>query len=146
MPAKVLEVKLLGDKELEMKLNSMVPKLQKKVLRPALRKVAKKIVLPQVRKNLASIRVTGKHTIPLSKNLRVAAVRRSRKSFGVVIKTPERDKLGIKGRHYYPSAIEFGTRKVPAKPYLRSAIPQTKDEAFALLRKEVTTGLKKINE
>lgn len=120
-----------GSKELDAKLQALLPALQKKLVRQALRKSAYR-----AKKAIQEIIKSEAHdTGTLEKNLKVKALKRSRVRVGVGV-CIDRDKLfadyeeahgkpphPAKGRtapFYYPSVIEFGDKHHhPVRPMRR---------------------------
>ena len=107
-----IDIRVLGSIELQRVLDSIPFKVQKKVLRPALRAAAK-IVRKDV-KRLApksdKRRRSGKH---LKDTIRVRAGKRKRGVTRIQVQTGSRAELGISAtdKYYYPMAIEYGRRK-----------------------------------
>ena len=130
------DISLLGDKELQRKLTRLVPAVQRKVLKKALRK-AGKVVLAAARA-AAPVR-TGN----LRRFLRLGDMKSRRDRVGVEVRTGTRDELGIPqgSRFYYPAHIELGTRKLPARPYLRPALKGKETEALAIISSELRSGI-----
>lgn len=135
-----VDMTMLGDKKLIKQLAKLPDRLQKKILRSAMRKAAKP-VLASAKSKVP--RVTGINTDPLRKGLKVKALKRSRNRIGVRIVTPERSVLGIPegSKWYYPAHIELGTSKVAAVPYLRNAVAENKEQVFSIIRREVASGI-----
>lgn len=129
-----------GFKELDAKLRTMEPKLQRKFIRGALRKGGKR--LQQEAKRI--IRTEAKDTGALEKSVGAPkALKRSRKRIGVSV-MPDRDKLfanyrakhggkapspmaGHNDPHYYAASIEFGTETQEAvRPFRRALYDNAK--------------------
>ncbi len=140
--SKAFDISVVGDKRLQRRMRGLTPKIQGKVLRPALRKTAKVALAPI---KAAAPRRTG----ALAKGLKVRAVKgkRSRggRRVGVGIHTPPRDKLGISpdDPYYYPAAIELGTEKLAGTAFMRGPFRSLRDRMLRVLRVELWRGIKK---
>lgn len=138
-----------GFAQLDAKLKSLPPNLQRKFVRGALRKGAKRIVLEAKR----IVRAEAYDTGTLHKAFKVKALKRSRTRIGVSMFV-DRDKLfadyakkhggkpphpaaGEKEPFYYPAAIEFGTDKQPAIRPMRRALYDNADVYRAFFRADV---------
>ena len=107
-----------GVKEIDSKLKTLEPKIQKKVLRQAMRS-GMKLVLQD-----AISRVPVLSGL-LKRNIKLRAMKRKQNRVGLLVqvKSDERfvkvSKAGI--RYWYPAAVEFGHGTVPAYPFMRPA-------------------------
>jgi len=126
----------IGFPELERKLKELAPKVQKKVVRSAMRRVAKDIVLPAARSG-APVR-SG----VLKASLAVKAMKaRKRAVFGVQVQTREG---WFKGEAYYGAFVELGTRTMKAKPYLRPALNENRGRITSELGSEIGAGIETV--
>lgn len=117
-----------GGKELEQLFRSLPLELQKKALRKAAR-AAGKIVAASA-KSLAPVK-TG----ALRNAIKVRAMRRSRKPrVGIIVGPSARDFVGDQ---FYAAMIEYGTKKMAPKPFMRPAFQATEKAATALFRDEL---------
>jgi len=111
-----IDISILGDKALQRRLANMDVNLQKKFVRQAINRA----MLPVKNKAQALAPVdTGR--------LRSSIKRRSRTRRGISraqVITGTRAELGIPvgSTGYYPAAIEYGTRKQPARSFMRKAL------------------------
>lgn len=128
-------VTITGDKALDRKLATMDQKLETKLLRKAVRIVAKDVA------------DTAKRLVPvdsgrLRRSIKVRAAKRSRRNRGVVkvrVTTGQQDKLFV-GEAFYGGMVEFGTSKMEAQPFLRPAEIQNRIAAksrFTLAIREI---------
>lgn len=126
------DVSVLGDRALQKKLDRLGKAAGGKMLQSAMRE-AMKPVLAAAR--AAAPRDTG----TLARKIKLSSVRLRGKGKGVAVRTPTRAQLGIPkdAKGYYPAHVEFGTRKMPARPYMRPALETNRSRALELLR----TGL-----
>lgn len=140
--AGMIDISVLGDKALVKKLNKLPGRVQKKVVRQAMRKAGKPI-LTEIKQAIGAIRVTGVHTDLLRKNMKLKSVKRSRTQVGVIIVTPERNVLGINesGKSYWPANIELGTSKTPAQPFIRDTVDRNRVTAMATIQRELGAGI-----
>jgi HK97 gp10 family phage protein len=136
--AKAVSIDFIGDKGLARALKRLPITLQKKIVRPALRKGFK--VVFDASKAAAPV---GEGR--LKRKLKLRATKRSRGGFGVRIVTPPREQLDIPpgAKGYYPAHIELGTQTVAARPFLRSSFDAHKDRAVKIIAREIAAGLKK---
>jgi hypothetical protein len=140
--------RLEQDAAIQQALLNLVPQLEKKVMRQALRAAARPL-LEQVRHNIAALRITGAHTGPLLRGMRLRALKRRRRGdFGVGIMTPPRVDLGIPptSKWFYPAHIELGTRRTPARPYMRQALSTKGDAALTILRQAILAGIEHLSQ
>jgi len=139
-----VDFKLLGAVELERAFKQLPPASEKKVVRSALRKAAKRI-----RKVSESLiprgpdKPEGQHLADVG--LKVRALKRSRKRVGVLILTPTRGELGIGAtdKSYYPAHLELGHRGVPAHPYMRDAMHSHRSAELAQIGRDIGAGIER---
>ena len=125
-----INISMLGDKVLARKLKSLAPKLQKKIVRNAMRKAIKPVAA-QAKANAPVLSGT------LQLSLRVAARKfKSRTKFGIQVAT---DKLG--GDIYYAAFNELGTKKQPARPFMRPALHGNRERSTGILKREIASGI-----
>ncbi|MCP4230781.1 MAG: hypothetical protein GY771_11645, partial [bacterium] len=127
---------LKGDRELKAKLESMTKGIQNKAMRAALRKGMEPVA--SLAKQRAPVR-TGR----LQKSIKVASYRGKRGVLGAVVRTGTRRQLRItpENPYYYPSALEYGTKKRQGRSFLRSSLFDRKRQALALTEKELVKFL-----
>lgn len=135
MAKKDTELVLLGVPELHRALKDFDVSVHKKVIRYAVRQAAKPVLD-------AARRLVPVRTGALKRSLRIRALRRQRKrtSIGVQVVTG-RD--FFKGDTYYGGMVEFGTRHMAPRPFLRPARDQAKDQAIAAFRSALLPGLQR---
>jgi len=147
-------IQMLGDTDLEATLAGLTDQIERKVLGQALRDAAQFIREDAQRR--APVR-SGR----LRDTLAVRTLKRSRRRVGFGIWTGTREQLGIpaQAQGYYPAAVhlgytvgrrrqrvqalrqgarrllqaEFGTRHIPARPFLRPALIANRDAVLALI-------------
>jgi HK97 gp10 family phage protein len=137
-----IDIRMIGDKRLVRKFNRLPDKLQKKMLRPAMRKAMKPI------KAMAETLIPVGSGALKAGGLKISALKRSRSRFGIILATPTRATLGIPGEAsgYYPIHVELGHRvvikgktvgKVAGQSYMRKAMEATKPQARKILANEL---------
>jgi HK97 gp10 family phage protein len=114
------------------------------------RKIARKVIKQSTRAAGKIVHARVKADAPvrsgaLRKSIKLRALRRSRSAQGVRIITGDRKTLGIAAgaTGYYPAAIEYGTRRTPARPFIRPAFEITKGAASMTLRRELAEGIER---
>ena len=124
-----IDISLLGDKALQRKLNRLPQKIQKKVMRQALREGARPILAAA--KTNAPVD-TGR----MKASLKLRSHKARRGNFGVEVRTGTRTELGIPegATSYYPYSVEFGHGNVPAHPFMRPALDDNREVAEKLLK------------
>lgn len=81
----------------------------------------------------------------LQKSLKVIAMKRSRKAkgrIGLIIGTNSKNNLFV-GKTFYAGMQEYGTSKMPARPFMRPAFDATKDAAIEVIKTKVATEVEK---
>jgi HK97 gp10 family phage protein len=129
-----MNIKIDGAKELEKKLLSFEPKLGRKVVRQALRKGAK--VIQSAAKSNVPVKSGA-----LKKSIKVRALKKRRQSYGVMVATSEG---WFKGDEFYGAFLEFGTSKMPAKPFVRPAFDSEKGNAEMIVTSEIRKGIQQV--
>ena len=134
--AGLIDISQLGDARLQRKLHSLGNKIEKKIVRRALRTAAKVVL------QAAKARVPV-DTGALKKGLKVRATKRSRTIIGVHIRTPTRAELGIHPDDpgYYPAVIEYGAEGHAAQPFLRPAMDEARDKARQVIADSIRAGI-----
>lgn len=141
----LVDISVLGDKELEKRLRRLEGKTQRKVVRQALRKSAKRIKT-HVDTNLSGLKVnvlTGALREAFRNTPIKGATRRGVIRVGIPF--PERELLGIapSDPHYYPTAVEYGHGNVPPHPYLRPAVDEHKALEFTVIGRDIGKGIER---
>ena len=137
-----MSMSIMGGQELDNKLQRLGSKVVKKHLTKALRAGAK-LILADARSRVPVL--SGK----LKRSL---AVRIGKKRRGVHEKTitvrpdskkePDLVTFGKDGkRYFYPAAVEYGTRKRKAKPFMRPAFDSQKQKAVKAIMAQLLKGV-----
>lgn len=140
--AKTIDIRVLGDRELQRKLNRVVDKVQKKIVRHALREGGRPVLA-----NAQAKVPTGEGRLKASLKLRARRARRG--EFGVEVRTGTRQELGIpaSATGYYPASIEYGWTHarsglpIPARSYMRAAADEQRVRALGIIGREIGRGI-----
>lgn len=126
-------IDIRGAEELAAALQELGKAMEKKILRSAMRQAAT-IILEDAKRRAPVL--TGQ----LRKSLRIRAIKRTRKGqVGVVIST---SKGFFKGDDFYGGFHEFGTKKMPARPFIRPAFEANKSKAITIITEAIKLGLR----
>jgi len=131
-----MKIEIEGVKKLEKRLKSLEPKVGKGIVRGALKDAAKPLLQE------AKERVPVKSG-DLKKSLRVRTMKRKKGRYGVEMATKDG---WFKGDQYYGAFLEFGTKNMPAKPFMRPAYDNKKDEAASIIKSRIKSGLKRLGK
>lgn len=161
------DIDVLGEREIARRLADLTPKLERQVIRGAIRQAANEIKA-QAQANVGEVRVTGRNTDPLRAGIRVRAARPRKGRVGVIVQTPSRVQLAVRRlgrgrrlsveaaseltvggsaaglRWYYPAHIELGTKRTTAQPYMRNALATRRKAAEETIRRAILAGIDKI--
>lgn len=114
------------------KLKTLEPKIAKKVLRQSLRAGAK--IIQTAAKAKAPVK-SGQ----LRKAIKVRAQKRTRRgTIGVNVSVGEKD---FAGEVFYGSFIEFGSSKMPARPFMKPAFQENKAAALQVIQDGIAAGI-----
>lgn len=150
MAGNALHITVEGDRAVMKLFESLEPTVKKKVIRPELRKAAKRANKRLVH-NLSGA-VVKPHTgrwLAAQTGVKPKAIKRSRKGIGVVIGFPEREELGIApdDKWFYPAAVEHGTEKdrqgrgpLPAFAPIRKAVDDHAAEETRIISAGIRAG------
>lgn len=156
MARPVIDISILGDKALERSLSQLHDRIQRKVVRQAMRKSMKR-ANGYVVQNLSGIPVspdTGRWLMAQSGQKPVVDGR-SRTKIRLGVPYPTREQLGIPAgdKYFYPSAIEYGTVKsgstrkgrgpLPAFAPVRRAINENTAKEHRLIGNEIGKGIER---
>lgn len=153
MPEPVVDIQVLGDKALTRALASFEPKVQKKVVRSALRKSLKRLKVHVVQ-NLSGHPVapdSGRYLAAMIA-AKPKALPRRRNSFGIGFDMPPREELGISPGYewYYPMSLEYGYTRtarapvtVPPKAPIRRAVNAHQAEELRGLGSDIGRGVER---
>lgn len=127
----MFNMKLLGGKRLERKLRSLGAKLAGQAQIQAMR-----VAMEPVR--IAIIAKTPVRSGRLKSNFKISS-RKGNKGFSTSINSGTRKQLRIKANAtgYYPSAIEFGTRRMAARPFMRNTFGRMRTQTLNIYTREL---------
>ena len=133
-----LNAQIIGDKRLIKKLNSLAPRLKKKVMKSAMRKgasVVAKRAKTKVKKRSGFLRKSIKAKSTKNGNARIFVSPKVEGEYrGKTVKPAK-----------YAHLVEFGTQAAEAHPFLRPALNESKEEAFDAVASEARKQFNKIN-
>jgi HK97 gp10 family phage protein len=122
-------INIKGIPQLQSKLNRLNEKVQKQIVKDALKSANNDIVLP------AAIFNAPVETGALVAGLKVVA-KNGRGKIGSAISSAD-----YKGDEYYGAFSEFGTEHEKAKPWLRPALYDNQAEVFEEVGKDIGKGI-----
>lgn len=141
----IVDIRAFGNLELEKKLDRVVDKAQKTIVKSALRKESnrakKRIVANIVRLDLidSGMMLAGYQSAKTK-------VARSGKNFiRLGVENPTREALGIApdDPYYYPYAVEYGQVGADAYPFIRPAIDEHKDQSYKSIGDDIGKGIER---
>lgn len=152
MASPIIDISMIGDKELERKLAKLAtPASQKRAVRPALRKSTKRLKAHVVA-NLSGLVVqpdTGRW-LRAAIAAKVKAIKRSRGEIGTAFAMPTREALGIApgDESYYPASVEYGhpapgREHASAKAPIRQAVNSHAREELFRIGRDIGKGIEK---
>lgn len=149
----VAEVKIEGFDELAKKLRELVPAMRKRVIRNALSAGAR-LVRDDAKRNApvlsASVNAPYRKPGTLRSAIRVRSSKQARRAGDVgVFVNVKPAKSGLRGTKsnsdpFYWRFLEFGTRKMSARSFLRPAAEKL-DDALAIFQTQVGRWIEKVN-
>jgi HK97 gp10 family phage protein len=129
----MVDIEIKGLDEIEKRLKQLPQKVAKKVVRKAVREGAKPIL------KAAQSKVPVK-TGALKKSLKVRAMKAKLAKGGAGVHVGVSDQW-FKGDLFYGGMVEFGTKNMPAKPFIRPAYDEKKNEAVKVTVKHLLKGI-----
>jgi HK97 gp10 family phage protein len=140
-------IEVTGIDELLVKLRALPPKVQGKVVRPALRQGTKTVA--DMAKQIVPVEADG-HQLPGGKHLRdtikVRAVPgRKRGEIALRVVTGTREELGIPPleKGYYPFALEYGSLAWQPIPFMGPAYRKTRGPVTNTIRAKILAGIER---
>lgn len=148
MAKPLIDITVLGDKQLEKALAAMPAALQKKAVRPALREQAKR-ERGYIIENLSGKKVSPDTGAWLAgmKHAKIRALKRSRTMMGYRVSYPTREELGIgpTDKYFYPAAVEYGHTgnrgTVQAFRVVRDAVDEHARGDFPKIARRIRRGV-----
>lgn len=153
MAKPLVDISIFGDKALARDLARFEPRVQKKVVRPALRRSAKR-VLPYIVQAVSGTPIQPRRGFLLAgmASAQIKALKRSRTVMGAGVVMPTREQLGISpdDKFYWPFALEFGYTRTKRAPvtvqpfrYMRGTVDQRAPAEHTLLRADIGKGIER---
>lgn len=128
---------LTGDKQLAAALRALPDRLQRGALRTAARR-AGGVVRAEMRRRAPV------DTGFLRRQIKTRSIQRNRRGIvGVTVGASARD---YTGQAFYASFIEYGTSRMPARPFLRPAFTAARGRAEAIFAEELRAQLRTIKQ
>jgi HK97 gp10 family phage protein len=152
----VIGVKVSGLAELQKALNDLPIQVQGRPLKAAVSAAAKVIQDEAIKRapqgetgNLrkAIYRTRSRSGSAIGKETYLVAVRKGKATYADTTKNRRLRRVGKKyttaGEAYYWRFLEFGTSKMPAKPFLRPAFESQKERALEVLQRKLGDAIMK---
>ena len=126
-----LNYRVKGAAQLKAKLDNMSRRVSGKLMTEAVKTAMEPV------KNLAISRAPVDSGL-LRRSIKIG-VAKSRYLKGAVVRTGTRRQLNIPddAKYYYPAALEYGTKHIVARSFLRSSLADRKSQALNILEREI---------
>jgi hypothetical protein len=146
--AAMVDISVLGDKELSKALANIHGRLQRKIARQALRKSAKRTKGPLVQAISGSpVGIETGELVTAMNRQKVLPGKRSRASISALMQMPSREELNIKsGEAYWPAAVlEYGSAKLGIRPlaWVRATINRIMPREQRQMRTDIGKGIQR---
>ena len=135
--ALVVDISAIGGPELRAAFARLERNTANKVARKGMRRVGQFLLA-------ATRAITPKKSGRLARTMKLRALERSRKGFGVTVMTGTREQLKVKpgAGGYYPMSQEAGWKEKDgtvheARPYMRRAFDENKERMAGMLAEEI---------
>jgi HK97 gp10 family phage protein len=141
----VVNITVFGDRDLERKLGKLVDRVQKTIVRQAIRKEAKK-TKDRIVANIQRIDLIDTGTmVNAFQRSKIKAGSNNRKIIRIGPEWPTRSELGIApdDKFYYPTAVEYGHPGAPAYPFVRPAVHEHKDRSITAIGNDIRDGIER---
>lgn len=141
-----IDIKMLGDKELERALAKLPAKNERFAVRPALQKSAKRTHAEVIK------RLSGHPVTPRSGRLLAAMtamkpklLKGARGFLGYVLGLPTRDQLDIDpaDKWFYPAIVEYGHPRAAPRSYLRAAVDDNLAAERTAIAADIGRGIRR---
>ncbi|MBF0185464.1 MAG: HK97 gp10 family phage protein [Magnetococcales bacterium] len=149
----MFEVQVQGLKEASDALKQLPAKIQQNVLRSAVYAGAA-VIRNEAKQQASAVTTTRTGTLKRA----IAIIRNKKRSTGpmqavkvIVRRGKKLRKVGKTGKNlsadaWYAHFIEFGTKKMRARPFMRPAFEAKKEESVAAIRDGLKKGIEKANQ
>lgn len=151
-----MNIQISGLKELEQAMRQLPDKLQQRPLRAAVNAAAQ-VVKKQARANVPVDTGLLKKDIIVTRSRRRSApgretylvmVREKKKKYADTRRNRRANRVGktytVQGDAYYWRFLEFGTVKMPARPFMRRAFENTKNQQIDALKTKLSESIEKL--
>jgi HK97 gp10 family phage protein len=137
------KIVVTGVKQIDRSLNALGPKVANKIATRSLRKIGK-LVKSKAQRNLEAS--PSIDTGALKRGIRVRAKKRTKDTQGVQIETTAQERFSYGGSAYAFGGmpLEFGTKHMPAEPFLRPAIYDYEDLIRGLVIHDIALTINEI--
>lgn len=127
-----IDVKILGIPELQRTFKKLAEKTQRSIVRPAIDRTVKNVMLPEAISRA-----------PVDKGTLVASliVVKSKKRGFVGANVSTRGKPGVADAAFHAGPLEYGTKHAAAQPFLRPAFEATQNDATSQISSEIAKGI-----
>lgn len=150
--AKFIDIRAIGSEKLQADLKALPMAMQRKLIRGGMRK-AGNIGLKAAKQAAISYskgaegRLDEPQMPKLAKGMKLRALKRSRRGFGLRYVTPTRAELGIPAttKGYWPAHAELGTKRAPALPFMRWSFDRNEPQMTEAIRADVSDGIAQFN-
>jgi HK97 gp10 family phage protein len=151
----MMTVDIKGLKELQNALNQLPLKIQGRPVRSAVNAAAK-IVMDDARRRVpvetgqlrkAIYRGRSRSMSSKGREVYVVSVRKGKAKYANTAQNRRRNRVGktyqTRGEAYYWRFLEFGTAKMPARPFLRPAFESQKQNAAMVMKQKLLEAIDK---
>lgn len=141
----VVDISMTGDLELTKKLHKLPDRLQKKIVKAAFRKEARKI-RQRIVDNIDRLDLIDTGDMRQAfRGAKVKSATKSRRLIRIGTEFPTREELGIapNDKNFYPAAVEYGHPGAAPKPFIRPAIDDHKDKSLRDIGNDIGAGIVK---
>ena len=143
MPRGVIDISVIGDKELVKMFERVEAKVGRKFAATAMRNSAKRL-RPKIAANTPVD--TGKLKAGMAR-AKVRSASKKRDQIRIGLAMPTRAELGIPAdaEGYYPYVLEYGTSdgRIPPRRFIRGTVDANKDVEWAAIGKEIGAAIEK---
>lgn len=143
--AAAVDITLLGQKQLERKLELLAAKTQKTIVRRAVRASAKR-TLAEIVHNIQSAQlVDSGRLLAAFQKAKVLQAANKRDLIRIGPAWPTRAELGIdpKDKGYYPFSLEFGHPNAAAVPFIRPAVDENRQREIRQIGTEIGAAIER---
>jgi hypothetical protein len=146
-----VDISILGLESVSRALDRLPDKVQRRVVRPAIRKATKKNQT-EIVQSLSGIPVkpdTGRYLTAMADPRAMRMIKSRTGLIGYVILMPTRDQLGIpqdtadRKYGYYPFVLEYGSARLPARAPIRSTVNRRENADKVDMGMDIIKGIER---